>query len=265
MKSPLLWFGDHMKKLDVIQRGYDSSGRPVKATRQAFQHFDRVNEAVKGKLVIVQGAFMTNGASASAGTHDKAGCMDIRTWNLTSFEKRTAVHEARRLMAAAWLRTPSQGFDEHIHWVLIGDSPMANLAASQIDMYKQGYNGLGWYAYRDSDSYRPQRITNYVYQEDDDMFSDKDSARLERIEKELTAFKNAEWKRDKNARIQDKERFSKLVSNLGMAVDVLNSIEAQIEDSATKQHVQHAKRRIIDVLREDEDVDGVDNPAPTEE
>lgn len=242
-------------RFEAISRGRDSSGRTVRATRQAFQHFDRVDQKVSGKLVIVQGAFVT-GTAASAGTHDKAGCLDIRTWNLTNDERFVAIREARRLMAAAWYRHPGQNFDPHIHWVLIGDQPMASLAAAQVDMYRKGFNGLGWYEHKDDFPYRPPKITDYAYQEDD-MFEKEDRQRLIRIEKELDAFRSGEWKRDQ----QDRNRFKRAVTALGEQADRLTVLINSTKDDATKADLRKMKAEILTTLKDDPDVTGPDNPS----
>ena len=49
----------------VVQRGLESSGRPCKETKFAWQCIDRVNEVLGGKMVVIQGSFMAGiGASA---------------------------------------------------------------------------------------------------------------------------------------------------------------------------------------------------------
>ena len=249
----------------VVQRGLDSSGRPCKETKFAWQCIDRVNEVLGGKMVVIQGSFMAGiGASASEGTHNKAGCVDIRTWNLTTSERNLMIHEARRLGAAAWYRTQAQGFDPHSHWVIIGDQPLADLAASQVDMYKKGYNGLGWYAHKDDFPYRPDPIRAYQYQEDNMANADQVMQELQSFHKDFLKFRDGELSRDKASRIRDKERFSKLVSKLGETADVLGALSNSVSDDATKKQLQQAKKEILAVLAEDPDVDGVDNPGDPE-
>jgi hypothetical protein len=240
--------------LEVTTRGVDSSGRTVRATRQAFQHFDRVNAKVDNLLVIVQGAFVS-GTLASAGTHDRAGCLDIRTWNLTLLQRYTALHTARELMAAAWYRHAGQGFDPHIHWVLIGDAPMASLATSQIDMYRKGYNGLGWYAYPDDFAYRPNPIVNYKYLEED-MKADE-RRELFRIGKQLDRFAEGERERDKTER----EKFRSLVTLLGSHADQLTVAINMAKDDATKNQLRKMQEKILLQLKGDPDIKEEDNPS----
>lgn len=239
--------------LQVITRGVDSSGRAIRGTRKAFQRYDKINARVEGKLVIVQGAF--SDAEASAGTHTKAGCFDYRRWNLTSDEARTVVHRGRDLGGATWERTVAQGFDPHFHDICIGDSPMDDLALAQIDMYREGFDGLGWYAHRDSDPYRPKVIRAYQYEEDD-MFEAEDRQRLARIEKALVAEKT----RDQREAERDKRRFERLVTQKGELVDsltlLINKSEGEVRDD-----LRAMKRRLLTELKDDPDVTGRDNPS----
>lgn len=95
---------------------------------------------------IVQGAFMAlsgGGASASAGYHDKAGCLDLRVWDRSQEQVQFMIRRARGMAAAAWLRNASHGgMDPHIHLVLGPDSPKAYGAAWQWTEYVAGRDGL---------------------------------------------------------------------------------------------------------------------------
>lgn len=240
--------------LDVIVRGVDSSGRSVKGTRQSFQFYDRINlEAAEGRLVIVQGGW--SNATASANTHRLAMCCDYRTWNLTEAIRTRTVHRGRDLMGTMWYRSLSDGFDPHIHNNLIGDSPADFSAIAQVAQYREGRNGLANHNW-DRDPYRPDRIHNYVYTEDD-MFEKEDRDRLIRVEKALEAEKS----RDQKERERDKNRFSRLVSLLAGQADELTTIINHTSDGATKRQLTRLQERILLKLREDPDVTGVDNPA----
>lgn len=240
--------------LDVIVRGLDSSGRSVKGTRQCFQFYDRINsEATEGQLVIVQGGW--SNAGASAGTHRLAMCMDFRVWNLTTDLRNRAVRRGRDLMGTMWYRTSADGFDPHLHNNLIGDAPADFGAIAQVAQYREGRNGLANHNW-DRDSYRPARIHNYVYVEDD-MFDKEDRDRLVRIEKAL----ELERSRDINEKERDKKRFSKLVTLLGGQADELTTVINHTTDAATKTQLKKLQERILIHLKEDPDVDGVDNPS----
>lgn len=243
-----------MGALDKIQRGTDSSGRPVFATRQHFQFYDRVNEHLGGKLVIVQGGWSF--ADASAGTHSLAMCMDFRSWNLTADEIVSGLHFGRDLGGTFWPRTTGDGFDPHIHNNLLGDSPASAAAQAQITQYKAGLNGLANHA-RDRYPYRPAVIRDYQYIEDD-MFTDADRAMLKAVKDGQDSAKT----RDQSERDRDKARFSRIVTKMGQQADLLTTLINSTSDDATKKQLQTAKRDILQALADDPDVTGVDNPAP---
>lgn len=253
------------KALEVITRGSDTSGRSLRGTRQIFQHFDRVNEYLGGKMVPVQGSF-NKGTTASAGTHDLAGAFDVRVWNLTRSERDLAKRVGRDPQevggAAWWERTPAQGFDEHFHFVLYGDSPMTPQTAFQISEYLAGRNGLA--NRRADDFWRPPVIKKYVYLEDEDMsaadvkqINDKLDMIQERVNE---GFANSR-DRDKADRERIKAMFSRTVERQGKLADMITVLINQSEDDATKRDLRAMKKTILEELAADPDVDGVDNPS----
>ena len=94
-------------------------------------------KAIYGKSIpITQGSYNKGGVSASAGTHDGGGVVDIG-------DTSTALLKALRQVGfAAWIRTPSEGFAYHIHAVAIGDRELSPSAKNQITAYYNGRNGL---------------------------------------------------------------------------------------------------------------------------
>jgi hypothetical protein len=154
-----------------------------------------------------------------------------------------------------WHRTAADGFDEHIHNNLIGDSPATDAALAQIPQYKAGLNGLANHA-KDRDPYRPKSIHNYRFIEDD-MFSNDDRALL----KAIKDGQDAEKTRDQKERERDKARYSRLVTKMGQQADLLTSLINSTKDDATKQQLLAAKREILTALAEDPSVTGVDNPS----
>lgn len=89
-------------------------------------------------LTITQGSYNAGGVSASAGTHDGGGVVDLAPW-----DHGRKVRELRRTGFAAWYRTPDQGpWPPHIHAVLIGNAKLAPSAARQVTAYFRGRNGL---------------------------------------------------------------------------------------------------------------------------
>src|SRR5690606_8273288 len=80
---------------------------------------------------LTEGSYNRGGVSASAGTHDGGGVIDINVSTMTVNGMHICVQALRKAGFAAWLRTPAQGFDYHIHAVAIGDREMSSAAKSQ--------------------------------------------------------------------------------------------------------------------------------------
>ena len=103
----------------------------------------RAEQRLGYDLNVVQGSYNQGGVSASAGTHDGGGAVDISVRNLTNKQKKAAVHTLREVGFAAWYRDSSQGpWSDHIHAIAIGDPEMSAGAASQVRAYFAGLNGL---------------------------------------------------------------------------------------------------------------------------
>ncbi|GHJ59120.1 hypothetical protein NOK12_16380 [Nocardioides sp. OK12] len=134
-----------MSDYTVTRTGTDSSGRGIYMTTYMRDWWARVVDTLGFEPTIVQGAFMGRnggGASASAGYHDGAGCLDLRVWNLASSQVAQTIRVLRELGAAAWLRDQRHGMDPHIHLVLGSDAPLASGAAYQWRQYLAGRDGL---------------------------------------------------------------------------------------------------------------------------
>ena len=90
------------------------------------------------ELTITQGSYNKGGVSASAGTHDGGGVID-----LAPFEADRKVRILRALGFAAWHREPIPGlWPEHVHAVLIGNKKLAPAAVNQVASYRAGRDGL---------------------------------------------------------------------------------------------------------------------------
>ena len=159
-----------MGKFTVQRYGTDSSGRPIYMTKYMHQWLQNVlaRPRVKPfahKVTIVQGAWMARaggGAAASAGYHDGGGCLDFRTWNLTTTEVNHLIVAMRLEGAAAWRRDAAHGgMDPHIHITLGGDKGMTSGALNSWNQYLNGYNGLASYG-RDYE-WRPSPIRKFKY------------------------------------------------------------------------------------------------------
>ena len=91
---------------------------------------------------IVQGSY-TSAVSASGGTHDRGGAMDIHTRTLPRGTVDDAVKALRMAGFAAWSRgRGNDTFDPHIHAIAIGDRELSSAAASQVNEYFAGGDGL---------------------------------------------------------------------------------------------------------------------------
>lgn len=134
------------KDFTVVKHGVDTSGRAIYMTRYMQLWWEEYCDRLGFAPTIVQGAFMTRnggGASASAGYHDAAACLDLRLWDRTP-EQRTKMVRVGRIMAAGyWERDEARGgMDLHGHLVLGPDSPKAQGAAIQWSQYVGGGDGL---------------------------------------------------------------------------------------------------------------------------
>lgn len=92
------------------------------------------------QLHLIQGSY-NSGVSASAGTHDGGGAMDV--WGKGTAHWGTEIAVLRRVGFAAWGRTPSQGpWGYHEHCIAIGDPELSSGARAQVVDYFNGRNGL---------------------------------------------------------------------------------------------------------------------------
>lgn len=101
-----------------------------------------VERLVGHRLRFAQGSW--SGAAASAGTHAKAGAVDVATkyQGFSRADKLAIVAAMRRVGWAAWLRPETPGvWGEHIHGVRIG-ADLSDAARKQVTAYEHGYDGL---------------------------------------------------------------------------------------------------------------------------
>ena len=99
----------------------------------------RAEQRLGEDLYVVQGSYNAGGVSASAGTHDGGGALDVSPTDHPD----KVVKQLREVGFAAWHRTPDQGpWNEHIHAIAIGDREMSSGAHNQVTAYYNGRNGL---------------------------------------------------------------------------------------------------------------------------
>ena len=90
------------------------------------------------RLTIVQGSYNAGGVSASGGTHDQGGVVD-----LLAFDWQRKVKALRKVGFAAWHRPRVSGlWEEHIHAVLIDHGNLSDVASRQVSAYRAGRDGL---------------------------------------------------------------------------------------------------------------------------
>lgn len=127
-----------------VDLGRDSSGRPLVLDDRTLVKLRAAEAKLGHTFTVVQGSWRGDaGADASAGTHDRGGVLDLRTWDLpAAVTPQRAVLELRRAGLVAWYRTTAQGFDPHIHAVDRGNPDLDPSAARQVTAWEQGRNGL---------------------------------------------------------------------------------------------------------------------------
>ena len=111
-------------------------------TETLLERAEAISKSLGGPSAIhlSQGSYH-KGVAASAGTHDKGGALDVKVSGLSHKQIETLVKSLRTAGFAAWHRVPP-AFGEHIHAIAIGDGDVTSLAASQVQDYFNGRDGL---------------------------------------------------------------------------------------------------------------------------
>ncbi|MCB9644844.1 MAG: peptidoglycan-binding protein [Myxococcales bacterium] len=124
-------------------RGVNMNKRTVDMIHRAETIMEKKHGHKGFQFSFSQGSYNAGGVSASAGTHDGGGALDIRT----SIHSRPVVDDMVRSLRqagfAAWSR--GRGFDSfspHIHAIAIGDRDLSRSARSQVSEYGWGGDGL---------------------------------------------------------------------------------------------------------------------------
>jgi hypothetical protein len=105
-------------------------------------YFDEVNKAMPGGVVIIQGSYNKT-VSASAGTHDGPGALDLKPAdparrNTDGYKLLEKI--CRERGGAAWFRPWANNY--HVHIIVIGTQGLPRIAANQINSYLAGRDGL---------------------------------------------------------------------------------------------------------------------------
>lgn len=141
---------------------------------------ERAEEMGTHEFIVTQGSYQST-VSASAGTHDKGGAVDLR-W--CGHDK--CILNLRKAGMAAWHRRPSQGpWPDHIHAVVVNHPLLAPSAARQVVSYRAGRNGLANNGADDGPRLNPIPTPIWPWPEEDPM---ADYAKqLDRIEQKIDA------------------------------------------------------------------------------
>lgn len=100
-------------------------GRLMDRKTQAF--LQAMEQRLGYDLTVVQGSYNAGGVSASAGTHDGGGVVDLVSW-----DAKRKVRVARELGAFAWFRPDLPGvWGEHIHLGIRGHGRLSPAAKAQ--------------------------------------------------------------------------------------------------------------------------------------
>lgn len=270
-----------MPDFTVARRGTDTSGRGIWMTAfmwlvWAAMLTDPRLAAFRSRIVVVQGPFMVRnggGATASAGYHDLAGCIDIRTWNLTLAEQATFWTVAAEYGFWFWKRdTPTHmgGMDEHGHSISGWDQPLAPGAANQWTQAKAGRDGLAGngpdYMRREGPLvlFPPAHLLQEDYMATDDAQRKLDQIldAIGDLDKGLDAFRSAELQRDRAAASKAKEVARRQIATLGGLADALTELAGVDDIAQLRRSIRQLRQTVLTALADDPDVDGPDNPAP---
>lgn len=110
-----------------------------KRTARMLAEAERIYGA---RIVLTQGSY-SGRVSASAGTHDGGGVVDLSVRGLSRRQINRLVRSLRIVGFAAWFRSGIPHlWGPHIHAVAIGTRDLAPVAARQVAAYRRGRNGL---------------------------------------------------------------------------------------------------------------------------
>jgi GH25 family lysozyme M1 (1,4-beta-N-acetylmuramidase) len=132
-------------------------GTPKKVDWKTRAALEEVERRLDYRLTVVQGSYNAGTVSASAGTHDGGGVVDLLAWDW-----KQKVRVLRATGFAAWYRPTVKGlWGEHIHAVLIDHGRLSPSAARQVGAYRAGRDGLK--SNRADPFWRPDPIPVFDY------------------------------------------------------------------------------------------------------
>lgn len=263
-----------MAKWTVARRSTDSSGRPIYASEFFWLAWtsmlqDKRLASFRHLITVVQGPWMEKvaggGAAASKGYHNKGGCIDVRTWNLSSAQQQILWNVAREYGFWFWKRDllPAHGgMEQHGHAIAGWDNDLAGGAVIQWQQAQNGRDGLA----RNGPDYMkrngpivlapPARLL-----EEEMADSDEILRTVKRIERGLSTFRANEAERDKAAAEKARNVAKRQIQVLGGVVDQLGTLATETDIKALQKKLAAMQASITTHLADDPDVDGADNPA----
>lgn len=134
----------------VVYHGHRLNRRTMSMLKQAEDYLGY-------QLTIEQGSYNAGRVSASAGTHDGGGAVD-----LAPADADNKVKVLRQVGFAAWHRHTLPGvWSEHIHCIAIGDREASWGARKQVSDYYAHLDGLA--GHRHDSAWRPTHIVSFHY------------------------------------------------------------------------------------------------------
>ena len=182
--------------MTLVTLGTDSSGRKIRESQEFAAVLEQVYAVLGWRPVITQGGWMGDAAAgASSTTHDKDAA-DFRVRNLTARQINDLVRVLRAHGIAAWLRNARHGgfTDPHVHAVPGSWASPSPSALRQWNDCLYGRDGLASHG----NDYHPYPLANTP--PEDDMYTDADRARDQRIEAKLDKLAELEQTRFQNFR-----------------------------------------------------------------
>ncbi len=122
--------------------------------RRTVSALEWVEKKTGQTIIITQGSYNPGGVSASGGTHDGGGVIDLRTVHLTRKQRIKLVRTLKKAGFATWYRKPPV-FPYHIHAVLLDHRSASPAAKAQMVSYLNHRNGLVGDAYDDTFRSKP--------------------------------------------------------------------------------------------------------------
>lgn len=145
----------------VTYKGVTVNARTRDALRHAQKLWRKRMSDSSLTIELSQGSYNRGGVSASAGTHDGGGSVDIRVRGLSRDERVGLVVSLKRAGFAAWYRKPSSSWGPHIHAVANDDKEASSGARNQVTSFHNGRDGLR--GNRVDDTYRPDPAVRFSY------------------------------------------------------------------------------------------------------